>query len=255
MAIIPQLEEIPPMTKVSPVSNLRRRHCMEQALTKRRNVGVPKFLRFLYDILQKEDKNIICWSHKGTAFQVRRPDALANTILPRYFKHNKVSSFQRQLNYFGFKKWTKTQTQVCTFSHPHFLRSDPDKIRFIKRKERGSTSAEESPVHKKTCTKSFMLPALRCSSTSSKPSPTISPCMKERETSVFAVEPMQWDDMPSILFSVEADPVTARLELKDWRKLDMDDASTWDESTEICVLNAEDMLIDDYSLIEKDLLF
>ncbi|RHY87624.1 hypothetical protein DYB37_003573 [Aphanomyces astaci] len=104
---------------------------------KKRNVGVPKFLRFLYEILEKEDKSIICWSHKGTAFQIRRPDALSKGILPRYFKHNKVSSFQRQLNYFGFKKWTKTQTVVCTFSHPNFVHHKPDNIKLIKRKERG----------------------------------------------------------------------------------------------------------------------
>ncbi|CAK4274619.1 unnamed protein product [Aphanomyces euteiches] len=106
---------------------------------KKRNVGVPKFLRFLYEILEKEDKSIICWSHKGTAFQIRKPDALSKGILPRYFKHNKVSSFQRQLNYFGFKKWTKTQTVVCTFSHPHFIHHKPENMKLIKRKERGLT--------------------------------------------------------------------------------------------------------------------
>ncbi|KDO16139.1 hypothetical protein SPRG_18325 [Saprolegnia parasitica CBS 223.65] len=104
---------------------------------KKRNVGVPKFLRFLYEILEKEDQSVICWSHKGTAFQIRKPDALATSILPRYFKHNKVSSFQRQLNYFGFKKWTKTQTVVCTFSHPNFVQHRPDAIKLIKRKDRG----------------------------------------------------------------------------------------------------------------------
>jgi len=109
---------------------------------KKRNVGIPKFLRFLYEILEKEDKSIITWSHKGTAFQIRKPDALSKGILPRYFKHNKVSSFQRQLNYFGFKKWTKTQTVVCTFSHPYFLRYKPESIKLIKRKERGTTETD-----------------------------------------------------------------------------------------------------------------
>lgn len=103
---------------------------------RRRNVGVPKFLRFLYQILEQEDRDVIAWSHKGTAFQIRQPDELAETVLPKYFKHNKVSSFQRQLNYFGFKKWTKTQTTICTFSHPFFLRDDKDKMKLIKRKER-----------------------------------------------------------------------------------------------------------------------
>ncbi|DAZ98157.1 TPA: hypothetical protein N0F65_005623 [Lagenidium giganteum] len=106
---------------------------------KKRNVGIPKFLRFLFQMLEFEDRAIISWSHKGTAFQIRQPDELAERVLPKYFKHNKVSSFQRQLNYFGFKKWTKTQTNICTFSHPHFIRGEKEKMKLIKRKERGST--------------------------------------------------------------------------------------------------------------------
>uniref|UniRef100_A0AAV1TIB0 HSF-type DNA-binding domain-containing protein n=1 Tax=Peronospora matthiolae TaxID=2874970 RepID=A0AAV1TIB0_9STRA len=72
---------------------------------------------------------------------INQPDDLATQILPKYFKHNKVSSFQRQLNYFGFKKWTKTQTNICTFSHPFFYRADKDKMKLIKRKERAHAAA------------------------------------------------------------------------------------------------------------------
>ncbi|RMX65669.1 hypothetical protein KXD40_008070 [Peronospora effusa] len=107
---------------------------------KRRNVGVPKFLRFLFQILEMENPAIITWSHEGTAFQIIQPEELACQILPKYFKHNKVSSFQRQLNYFGFKKWTKTQTNVCTFSHPFFVRADKDRMKLIKRKERANAT-------------------------------------------------------------------------------------------------------------------
>ncbi|KAL4145287.1 hypothetical protein PRNP1_013318 [Phytophthora ramorum] len=110
----------------------------EVHVIKRRNVGVPKFLRFLFQILEAEDPGIVTWSHGGTAFQIIQPEELANQILPKYFKHNKVSSFQRQLNYFGFKKWTKTQTNICTFSHPFFLRADKERMKLIKRKERSN---------------------------------------------------------------------------------------------------------------------
>ncbi|KAI9990808.1 hypothetical protein PInf_018412 [Phytophthora infestans] len=90
----------------------------EVHVIKRRNVGVPKFLRFLYQILEAEDPNIITWSHEGTAFQIIQPDELAIQILPRYFKHNK--------------------TNICTFSHPFFLRADKDRMKLIKRKERAN---------------------------------------------------------------------------------------------------------------------
>ncbi|TMW59937.1 hypothetical protein Poli38472_005006 [Pythium oligandrum] len=115
----------------------------QQTDVRKRNVGIPKFLRFLFQMLEFEDRTIISWSHKGTAFQIRQPEALAERVLPKYFKHNKVSSFQRQLNYFGFKKWTKTQTNICTFSHPFFVRGEKDKMRLIKRKERSTRGANK----------------------------------------------------------------------------------------------------------------
>lgn len=123
-------------------------------VVRKRNVGVPKFLRFLFQMLEMEDRAVIAWSHAGTAFQIRQPEELAEHILPKYFKHNKVSSFQRQLNYFGFKKWTKTQTNICTFSHPFFLRDDRDRMQLIKRKERvaAASSATTSTIDTSTMT-------------------------------------------------------------------------------------------------------
>lgn len=86
---------------------------------------VPKFLRCLYDILHFEDKTILAWSHDGTHFQVRDVPRLERDVLPRYFKHSKFTSFQRQLNNFGFHKWTKTRANVCTFSHDALVQCHP----------------------------------------------------------------------------------------------------------------------------------
>ncbi|EQC28898.1 heat shock transcription factor 4, partial [Saprolegnia diclina VS20] len=85
---------------------------------KTRTTGVPKFLRHLYSILTSEDPSIISWSADGASIQLFSVTRLENEVLSKYFKHNKLASFQRQLNYFGFRKWTKTQSHVCTFSHP-----------------------------------------------------------------------------------------------------------------------------------------
>ncbi|DAZ95064.1 TPA: hypothetical protein N0F65_002798 [Lagenidium giganteum] len=89
---------------------------------------VPKFLRSLYAILQTEDPNIIAWvqnqelkPNRVTAFHILDMERFEQEILPKYFKHQKFASFQRQLNNFGFRKWTKTQSSgVCTFSHNCF---------------------------------------------------------------------------------------------------------------------------------------
>jgi hypothetical protein len=89
---------------------------------------VPKFLRSLYAILQTEDPSVIAWvqnqelkPNRVTAFHILDMDRFEREILPKYFKHQKFASFQRQLNNFGFRKWTKTQSSgVCTFSHNSF---------------------------------------------------------------------------------------------------------------------------------------
>ncbi|OWZ01003.1 hypothetical protein PHMEG_00027690 [Phytophthora megakarya] len=89
---------------------------------------VPKFLRSLYAILQTEDPRIISWvqnkeltPNSVTAFHILEMERFEKEILPKYFKHQKFASFQRQLNNFGFRKWTKTQSSgVCTFSHNCF---------------------------------------------------------------------------------------------------------------------------------------
>nr|CCA24878.1 conserved hypothetical protein [Albugo laibachii Nc14] len=87
---------------------------------------VPKFLRSLYGILAYENESILSWSADGTYFQIFQTKRLEREILPKYFKHCKFASFQRQLNNFGFRKWTKTQSNVCTFSHQFYVRQHPD---------------------------------------------------------------------------------------------------------------------------------
>ncbi|KAF4047011.1 HSF-type DNA-binding [Phytophthora infestans] len=86
---------------------------------------VPRFVRTLYDILHDEDPCIMSWSVDGSHFQVFDVPRLEREILPKYFKHCKFASFQRQLNNFGFRKWTKTRASVCTFSHEFLHRCHP----------------------------------------------------------------------------------------------------------------------------------
>ncbi|KAE9000613.1 hypothetical protein PF011_g14099 [Phytophthora fragariae] len=100
-----------------------------------RAMRVPKFLRSLYDILHYEDQSILTWSKDGTYFQIFDTKRLEIAVLPKYFKHGKFASFQPQLNNFGFRKWTKTQSSVCTFSHHHLVRCYPQQLAdFISRR-------------------------------------------------------------------------------------------------------------------------
>ena len=64
--------------------------------------SVPEFLFQLTKMLTDDNSDIIEWVSGKIA--VHNPNKLASTVLHRYFRHSKYASFQRQLNYFGFRK-------------------------------------------------------------------------------------------------------------------------------------------------------
>ncbi|KAF0706202.1 hypothetical protein As57867_006772, partial [Aphanomyces stellatus] len=104
----------------------------QQDTKKQRTTGVPKFLRHLYSILTNEDPSIISWSVDGTAIQLFHVKRLENEVL--------------QLNYFGFRKWTKTQSCVCTFSHAQLNRySAPDSMAITRKQQQHTSNTLGSP--------------------------------------------------------------------------------------------------------------
>ncbi|RHY29284.1 hypothetical protein DYB32_005273 [Aphanomyces invadans] len=106
--------------------------------------GIPKFLRSLFSILESEDPTVIGWTPDGTAIQILSERRLETEILRKYFNHEKASSFQRQLNNFGFRKWTKTQSHTCTFSHPNFMRHHPELLPHVLRKSPRSVAVADA---------------------------------------------------------------------------------------------------------------
>ncbi|KAG7274847.1 hypothetical protein CRUP_038820 [Coryphaenoides rupestris] len=67
--------------------------------------NVPAFLTKLWTLVEDPDTNhLICWSATGTSFHVFDQGRFAKEVLPKYFKHNNMASFVRQLNMYGFRK-------------------------------------------------------------------------------------------------------------------------------------------------------
>ena len=63
-----------------------------------------QFPRKLYDLLQNSNPAIVSWFVDGMSFYVQDEAQFCSTVLPVYFAHGKMSSFQRQLNIYGFKR-------------------------------------------------------------------------------------------------------------------------------------------------------
>lgn len=144
---------------------------------KRAKPEAPKFLLLLYEILKVEDSNIIRWSEDGLAVQILDPVVVTENILPKYFNHTNFHSFQRQLNYFGFRKWTKSKTDICTFSHPYFRQHQPELLQVIKRKKAPRRTAAGAASTKAAAAKTTDADA---ASQSSKKLQSLSPCGKRK---------------------------------------------------------------------------
>jgi hypothetical protein len=78
------------------------------------NTSVPEFLYQLTKMLTDDHRDIIEWSNGK--IEVHNPTKLEKEVLNQYFRHSKYASFQRQLNYFGFRKLAgKGKMAPCSY--------------------------------------------------------------------------------------------------------------------------------------------
>ncbi|XP_040190287.1 heat shock factor protein 1 isoform X2 [Rana temporaria] len=105
--------------------------------------NVPAFLAKLWSLVEDPETDpLICWSPEGTSFHVFDQGCFSKEVLPKYFKHNNMASFVRQLNMYGFRKVVhieqggllKPEKDDTEFQHPYFIRGHEHLLENIKRK-------------------------------------------------------------------------------------------------------------------------
>ncbi|CAG5887035.1 unnamed protein product [Menidia menidia] len=117
--------------------------------------NVPAFLTKLWTLVEDPDTDpLICWSPSGTSFHVFDQGRFSKEVLPKFFKHNNMASFIRQLNMYGFRKvvhieqggLVKPERDDTEFQHPFFIRGQEHLLENIKRKVTNVSSVRQEEV-------------------------------------------------------------------------------------------------------------
>ncbi|XP_052521442.1 heat shock factor protein 1 [Tympanuchus pallidicinctus] len=117
--------------------------------------NVSAFLTKLWTLVEDPETDpLICWSPSGNSFHVFDQGQFAKEVLPKYFKHNNMASFVRQLNMYGFRKvvhieqggLVKPEKDDTEFQHPYFIRGQEHLLENIKRKVTSVSSIKNEDI-------------------------------------------------------------------------------------------------------------
>ena len=83
-----------------------------------------KVHRMLSDVGKEGLQDIVSFYPHGRAFGIHQPKKFATEVMPKYFKQSQLSSFQRQLNLYGFTR-INAGPDAGGYYHELFLRGRP----------------------------------------------------------------------------------------------------------------------------------
>ncbi|OIW08011.1 hypothetical protein TanjilG_20112 [Lupinus angustifolius] len=122
-----------------------------------RSIPTP-FLTKTYQLVEDQSiDDVISWNEDGSTFIVWNPTVFARDFLPKYFKHNNISSFVRQLNTYGFRKVVPDRWE---FSNEYFRRGEKRLLCEIQRRKISSQCLTPPPSLAETTTVVIPSPVL-----------------------------------------------------------------------------------------------
>jgi hypothetical protein len=106
---------------------------------KSRRPSTTSFPTKLYKILaEPKYHDVVAWLPHGRAWRVLKPKALEDDIIPKYFRSDRLASFMRQVNGWGFKRITEGP-DLNAYYHEMFLRGLPHVCNKMRRPVRGES--------------------------------------------------------------------------------------------------------------------
>jgi hypothetical protein len=91
-----------------------------------------KLYRLLAEAERDGNTHIVSFTPDGRAFKINDPNAFIKDVSPKYFRQSLLSSFVRQLNFYGFDRLSHGP-DLGAFAHPCFIRGRPELLDRIER--------------------------------------------------------------------------------------------------------------------------
>ena len=117
----------------------------------RGGVKVPFPLKLHKMLEENLYEDIVSWQSHGRSFLVHKPQEFVDIVMPKYFQQSKLTSFQRQLNLYGFTRQLSNGPDKGGYYHELFLRgkgflcNQIMRIRIKGPKSRQSIDPEKEP--------------------------------------------------------------------------------------------------------------
>jgi hypothetical protein len=97
----------------------------DDACNRRRGGVAVSFPLKLHTVLDQVEvdgfAHVISWQPHGRCFVIHKPREFTDVVMPRYFRQTKLTSFQRQLNLYGYQRITRGNDSGGYY-HELFLR-------------------------------------------------------------------------------------------------------------------------------------